>query len=266
MDDESSPRPNLGRIADYWLGGFHNLEIDRIAAQQILQAIPDAANIAFAQRRFVQRAVGYLCELGIKRFLDISAALPTAGNTDEVARSYYPDAQVVYADFDPITVATAERIIRDVDGVWFLQADLRHPQDFFERPEVRALLAPGEPVGFVMVGLSHFLTDDEIRLVADTTAAMLPAGSFFIGSQVTDDYRENYSPEEFEIALAVYTSSGTPFYRRSQDEIRALIAPWQITEDGIHLLEQWRPDPDDDISVFGDQPWRARVYGFVASK
>jgi SAM-dependent methyltransferase len=251
--EEIGARPNSGRMADYWLGGFHNLEIDRIAAQQVVQALPDAGNIAIAQRRFLQRAVAHLCQQGIKRFLDLGSGLPTTGNTHEVARSYHPDAQAVYADLDPITVTSAQTVIKAEPGIWFLQADARDPQDFFGRPEVLALLAPEEPVGFVMVGIMHFMNDDEAHNIATTAADRLPPGSFFVCSQVTDDYRENYPPEEFQRAQVVYARSGTPFYTRSLDEIRALIAPWQITEDGIHLLEQWRPDPDDDISVFGDQ-------------
>ena len=32
-------RPSVGRIYDYMLGGHHNFEADRIAAQQILKVL-----------------------------------------------------------------------------------------------------------------------------------------------------------------------------------------------------------------------------------
>jgi O-methyltransferase involved in polyketide biosynthesis len=263
--EELGTRPNSGRMLDYWLGGFNNLEIDRVAADQVVQAVPDAANILIAQRHFLQRAVAHLCEQGVKRFLDIGAGLPTAGNTHEVAHMHHPDAQVIYADYDPITVTSATTLLKDVAGVSFLRADARKPQEFFQHPDVQALLAQQEPVCFIAVGLLHFLNGDEVRNLVSTAYAALPSGSFWVASQGTEDAREHFAPGEVERVRAVYTRGGTPFCTRSLEETVAIIAPWKLTEDGIHLLEQWRPDPDD-LSIFGEEPWRARVYGFVATK
>jgi O-methyltransferase involved in polyketide biosynthesis len=258
-------RPNSGRMVDYWLGGMYNFEVDRAAAKQLEQMMPDTPLMAIAQRRFLRRAVAHLSEIGVQRFLDVGAGLPTAGNTHEVARIYHPDAQVVYADLDPVTVNQAKTLVQDIPGVEFILADATNPTEFFAARPIRALLAPGEPVGFIAVGLLHFLNAEQFDTLLKTAYEHLPRGSYLVASQATEEHAHRYPPEIIERSKAVYARAGSRGYLRRGDEIAGLIGPWQLTEDGIALLEAWRPDPDAP-SIFGDEEWRAMTHGFVAVK
>jgi hypothetical protein len=48
------------RVYDYFLGGKDNYAADRAAAEATLQANPDLAPSAFANRAFLGRAIRYL--------------------------------------------------------------------------------------------------------------------------------------------------------------------------------------------------------------
>ncbi len=50
-------KPSAGRMYDYWLGGNHNFEVDRQAADQVLKThaiyskVPSPATLGFARYR-----------------------------------------------------------------------------------------------------------------------------------------------------------------------------------------------------------------------
>lgn len=77
--------PSAARIYDYMLGGGHNFEADRQAAQRLLAAVP-ARDMARLNRSFLRRAVLFLIDTGIRQFLDLGSGIPTVGNVHEVAQ------------------------------------------------------------------------------------------------------------------------------------------------------------------------------------
>lgn len=99
--------PSPARMYDYWLGGHHNFAADREAAEQILAIIPNAREIAQANRLFLRNAVRHLADLGIRQFLDIGSGIPTVGNVHELVADTDPPSRVVYVDVDPVAVAVA---------------------------------------------------------------------------------------------------------------------------------------------------------------
>jgi hypothetical protein len=52
--------PNVARLYDYLLGGKDNYAADRQAAEELLDALPDAAIAARQNREFLRRAVQFL--------------------------------------------------------------------------------------------------------------------------------------------------------------------------------------------------------------
>jgi S-adenosyl methyltransferase len=93
--------PHIARVYDYWLGGKDNFAVDRAAAQQVIETMPDILISVRAQRAFLGRAVHYLVAgVGIRQFLDIGTGLPPANNTHEVAQRVAPESRVVYVDND----------------------------------------------------------------------------------------------------------------------------------------------------------------------
>jgi hypothetical protein len=72
-----------------FLGGKDNFAEDREAAKRLVTAIPDAVAGAWANRKFLGRAVQFLAgEAGVRQFLDIGAGLPSVGNSHAAARDY----------------------------------------------------------------------------------------------------------------------------------------------------------------------------------
>jgi hypothetical protein len=72
--------PNVARLYDYLLGGKDNYAADRQAAEELLDALPDAAIAARQNREFLRRAVQFLArDCGIRQFVDIGTGLPSQG-------------------------------------------------------------------------------------------------------------------------------------------------------------------------------------------
>jgi len=53
-------RPSAARVYDYFLGGTHNVAVDRELAQQIARMTPNIGDTMRANRAFLRRAVRYL--------------------------------------------------------------------------------------------------------------------------------------------------------------------------------------------------------------
>ncbi|HEX9624322.1 MAG TPA: SAM-dependent methyltransferase, partial [Streptosporangiaceae bacterium] len=78
------------RIYDYLLGGRDNNAADRQAAEQLLLALPDAAQVAKANRAFMATAVRQIAADGVRQFVDVGPGYPTAPTVHESARSVTP--------------------------------------------------------------------------------------------------------------------------------------------------------------------------------
>lgn len=78
-------RPSAARIYDYLLGGYHNFETDRVAAEQFRELLPSVPLYMQANRAFLRRVVNFMVERGIDQFLDLGSGIPAVGNVHEVA-------------------------------------------------------------------------------------------------------------------------------------------------------------------------------------
>ena len=83
--------------------------------------------MARANRAFLQRAVRYLADAGVRQFLDIGSGIPTVGNVHEVAQRMAPDSRVVYVDIDPVAVAESLEILDGNPLATAIRGDLRVP-------------------------------------------------------------------------------------------------------------------------------------------
>lgn len=119
---------------DALLGGSHNFEVDRRAAQHGTAMVPDLPVSAAANRRFLRRAVTHLAGIGIRQFLDVGAGIPTVGNTHEIVQEIDPQCRVVYVDIDAVAVAHASSILAGNDLATAMRGDLRIPETLADRP------------------------------------------------------------------------------------------------------------------------------------
>ena len=260
-DKVALDRPNVARMWDYFLGGYHNFAIDRQAAERAIQLYPDMPLVAKATRAFLRRIVRFQLEQGIDQFLDIGSGMPTAGNVHEVTQRINPSARVAYVDIDPVVIAHSQAILRDADHAVAIQADARRPQEVLAKPEIRDFLDFTRPIGVVAVAILHFVPDNaEARDVLHSLTDGVVAGSYVALTHATADAVDTAIAQAGE---QNYQRANAPFHFRTHAEVAAILGGLELVEPGLVYLPLWRPDVDDDLL---DQPERSANYGALGIK
>jgi hypothetical protein len=261
-DQAALTLPNAARMYDYFLGGFHNFEVDRRAAEQIQKLQPLVDIIARGNRAFVRRAVRFLCDEGIDQFLDIGSGIPTVGNVHEIAQRHLPGARVVYVDIDPVAVEHSLALLQDNEWATAIRADVREPETILEDPAVLALLDFDRPLGLLMTGMMYFIVDDELayRSVATMRKALAP-GSYLALSHTSRD--GSPSPHGERIS-EMYEQARSPVRSRSHEEVLAFFEGLELVEPGLVWVPQWRPDSDEELML--DRPTESGGYAGVGRK
>lgn len=237
-------RPSGARVYDYFLGGAHNFAADRELAEMIARMTPDIGDTMRANRAFLRRAVRYICQQGVRQFLDIGSGIPTVGNVHEVAHAVDPTARVVYVDVDPVAVTHSRAMLEGERTTAVIEADARDTDNILEHPDARRLLNLDEPVAVLLLGVLHFVpaADDPPGIVARLRDA-LPVGSYVALVNVT---HENQPPEVIE-AQKLSGRTGTPIFLRSREELLAQFEGFTLVEPGLVPLPLWRPDSPADV-------------------
>jgi hypothetical protein len=221
-------RPSPARLYDYYLGGTHNFEADRQAAEQIRQGMPELADAAWANRGFHGRAAVWMAaSQGIGQFIDLGSGLPTQNNTHQAVRRVAPDARVVYVDVDPMVAAYSAPLLSADGSTTLVTADMRDPDSVLEHPELRRLIDFSQPVGMLMTAVVHFVADgsDPWALVRRYMAATAP-GSYLALSHLTHD---SLPPQVTAAGTEVYQRATSDIYPRTHDEVARLF-------DGLDLV------------------------------
>ncbi|MFI5915241.1 SAM-dependent methyltransferase [Dactylosporangium sp. NPDC051541] len=236
--------PNVARMYDYYLGGYHNFAADREAAEKILAIFPDTPAAAHGNRRFMQRAVRYLTDRGVRQFLDIGAGLPTQGNVHEQT-----DGRVVYVDNDPVAVAQARTLVDGAERVSVAQADLREPDALLSDPHVSGHLDFAEPIAVMLVSIMHFVPDEDRpwELVARLRGALAP-GSAIVLSHLTLDGVDMGPAEQ---GTQVYRRSNAPIIPRTRAGIERFFAGFELVDPGLVWIGEWHPKPGEDRTSHG---------------
>jgi hypothetical protein len=237
--------PSVARVYDYYLGGAHNLGVDRQFAEKVIAGFPEARDFARQNRWFMQRAIrATVTELGVNQFLDLGAGIPTSGPTHAVAHEVDPAARVLYVDNELIAVSHTELILSQnavpANQVAMLHADLRDVDGVLGSAAAHAVLDMNRPVAAMILGMLHFLSDEEnpAKLLADYLAA-LPAGSVLIASHATQDGPVG---ERVLRAADQYAETKLPGHVRTKADFEAMVTPLvDVIEPGITWTSTWRP-------------------------
>ncbi|MEU1729426.1 SAM-dependent methyltransferase [Actinomadura sp. ATCC 39365] len=244
--DVDTTKPSVARVYDYMLGGKDNFEIDREVAQMALRIAPDAPQAARSNRDFLARVVRDLVvEAGIRQFLDIGSGLPTQGNVHEIAQAAAPGCRVVYVDHDPIVLVHGRALLAVDDGTTVIEADIRRPDDVLDHPETRQLLDLDEPVGLLLFGILHHLSDEEDPAgIAARLAGRLAPGSHVAVSHFHNpmEERPEVSRQAFEAERLFNDTMGTGRWR-TREEILGFFDGLELLEPGLVPLAEWRPEP-----------------------
>ncbi|MGP3913462.1 SAM-dependent methyltransferase [Nonomuraea sp. 10N515B] len=241
-------KPSVARVYDYMLGGKDNYAIDRHVAAMALKVAPDAPEAARANREFLRRTVRYLAgEAGIRQFLDIGSGLPTQGNVHEIAQSVTPGTRVVYVDHDPIVLVHGQALLAADATTTVIEADAREPEKILGDPQARALIDFSRPVGLLLFGLLHHLSDDEDpgAILGWLVAPLAP------GSHVVISHFHNPGEAHPEVSKQAYAAEkifnehlGTGRWR-TRDELLAYFDGLELVDPGLVPLPEWRPDDGD---------------------
>src|SRR3954471_4295420 len=253
-------RPSAARVYDFYLGGSHNLEVDRRMAREAISLWPDLPKIMQSNRAFLRRAVRYVAAQGISQFLDIGSGIPTVGNVHEVAQQADPQARVVYVDNDPVAVSHSRGILGGDKRTAVAQGDLRESDDLLALPMVAGMIDLHRPVAVLMVAVLHFLSDEDDPF--DAVGRMrdrLAPGSFLVLSHASAEGRPEVAGSHREL----YRRTPTPMTMRSRAEIARFFDGFQLVEPGL----VWLPlGPRDSPGSAIDEPERTAGFAGVGRK
>ena len=238
------------RVYDYWLGGKDNYEADRVAAAEVVAAMPGIVPAVRANRAFLRRAVQYLAgEAGIRQFLDIGTGLPTADNTHEVAQAVAPVSRIVYVDNDPIVLAHARALLtsRPEGATGYLDADIKDSDEILAG--AARLLDFSQPVGVMLVAVLHMLRDAEgPQAIVDRLMSAVPAGSFLVISHLASDIERETMAEVGRRLNASMTQQVT---MRTRAQVTVFFDALTLLDPGVVRTHEWRPDSAADAETPG---------------
>ncbi|GLZ30058.1 hypothetical protein Lesp02_22480 [Lentzea sp. NBRC 105346] len=256
-------RASPARVYDYLLGGGWNFAVDRIMADQAIQAMPWVRDLARYNRQFLGRAVRFCAEAGVRQFLDLGSGMPTAQSVHEMAQEVDPSCRVVYVEREPVAVAHSELILSTVEGAGIVEADLADVDAVLHDPVTRKLFDLTEPVAVVMASSLHYVLDADVaaQTVAAYLAAVVP-GSYFVLSHITDNQADGSDEVKGLVELSKTTSAAG--VARSREWITGLFGGLELVAPGVVYTSQWRPD--DRLKLVTDLPAHASLLAGVARK
>jgi hypothetical protein len=229
------------RVYDYWLGGKDNFTADREVGDKALQAFPELASAARANRAFLGRAVRFLAgEAGIRQFLDIGTGIPSANNTHEVAQGVAPESRVVYVDKDPIVLAHARALLTSASEgqTAYLDADANDPDTILAR--AAGTLDFTQPVAITLLAILHVIKDP--YALTSRLVDAVPPGSYLAITLPTSDLQPEAGAE-----AARRMNEGIPGITMtlfSRAEATRFFDGLELLEPGVVPVNYWRPGPD----------------------
>ena len=243
-----SSRPNAGRIYDFLLGGNHNFEIDRQAAQKILSVASFLPEVLRLIRWFLGEAARRLTAEGFDKFLDFASGLPTQDHIHQIAPK---GTRVIYSDIDPVTVEYAKEILKDNADTRYVHCDAAAPEEILQSGLVEELFGTDRRVAIGFNGIAYFLTDEQVGHALRTLHAWAAPGARLFLSDA-DSERPN---ERLQPLFEIYKQIGQPICIRTKERLMELAGPWKIAEPGFRPLEDWldmaRSVTEKQVSAWG---------------
>lgn len=237
-------KPNAGRIYDYFLGGHHNFEVDRQAADAVSRLVPFVSRFVRLQRWCLQDLAVELTERrGFDVLIDFASGLPT---NDHIHHVVPKGTTVIYSDFDPVVVEYAREILADTPDVHFFHADARRPDDLLNRPAVEEILQGRRNVGLVFWGVSLFIPPDDLAYAARTLHEWSgPNACLAFQAQGSSFNMDN---PNVRMTSEIYERMGSPAYIRNLEETQSLLKPWRADGAGFIDLLSWHSLGQDALS------------------
>jgi hypothetical protein len=244
----------LARVENYLVGGEANFAVDRSLAEEIADAaesrLDGLRGTIEALKVFAKRAVRILAtDEGVRQFLYVGMATPTEEMVHDVALRVSPDSRVVYASYDPTTLAHVRALWRTAP-----EGAVGHVQSSFGDTK-KILAAAAEtldldrPVAVLLPTSLNLVADDEVaqRIVDDLRDAIVP-GSYVIMAHTSVDIGSESTAKIIEMINAALEES---YVSRSAAEILALLHDLELLEPGLVPVERWRNEGAPPVLASG---------------
>lgn len=246
-------KPNAGRIYDYLLGGHHNFESDRLAAEQLAQLAPQIPKWMRLNRWFLNHAVDELASANFNHYIDLATGLPTQGYIHERVPQ---TARIIYNDIDPTTVAYAHQMLGDWPNIDYAEADIRQIDQILER--ATTFFGTPQRVGICMVGVAYFIEDEAVARVLRQLYDWAAPGSRLAISYISVEH----AVDGADPVMQLYRQIGTPLYPRTIEQIQQLTHPWQPCGKGLRRLAEFVQEAHGmPIQVEQSEPRESMVGG-----
>ncbi|MCZ2126292.1 MAG: SAM-dependent methyltransferase [Anaerolineales bacterium] len=234
--DDPAAKPSAGRMYDYYLGGTHNFEVDRQAAEQVIKLMPFIPSFARLQRWALQNvAVELTQKRGYDVVIDFASGLPT---NDHIHHRAPASTTVIYSDFDPSIVEyTREILAADSPNAHFFQGDASKPEELLNNPDVVKILNGRRKAAFVLWGVSIFMSDEDLKHALQYLYDWAAPGSCLaFNAQGSDGDKDS---DAISGTIEMYKRMGVTLYSRSLDHYKELLKPWTLDEPGFTALYEW---------------------------
>lgn len=142
----------------------------------------------------------------------------------------------------------------------YIHADLKEPRKILNDPVTRDVLDFGQPVALILLGILHFLQDeDKPAEIVATLLDALPPGSYLVASHIALDH----APAPVTAVTRVNQESGIRSQPRDSSEFASLaFSGLELVPPGVVLLSEWRPEGDNPRPA----PAEVNFYAGVARK
>ena len=236
MSEQTNPStdiPNPGRVYDYVLGGHHNFESDRQAADFMISLLPSTPKWVRILRQFIGEATRQLVAEGFDKFLDLGSGLPTADHI----HSFAPDAKVIYVDKDPVTVAYGMQILDGNPNVTYIESDIRDIDAILASPTITEMFGDDRKVAIGVNAVSCFLTPEENKKLFQALYEWAAPGSkLFL---TVESKNPELTTPQLDQFVGMFEQMGDAYYFITVEEANEMVKPWRPDENGYKTLAEW---------------------------
>lgn len=232
--------PNVSRMYDYWLGGYHNLDIDRRYCDRLTQIFPCVADLIRMKREFLERCIEFYIHNGIEQVLDICSFMTNGYGICQIVNSLSSEVRVVYADNDPVTIDHCEQSFAHFDNAMVVQADINNPYQVINNSRIVNFFDLRKPVGIVISSeIPIFSTIFKARSFIRSLMQVAAKNSYLALTHCTgEDINQELSSQYHLFA----NYAPFPVHFRSRKDIILLFGDLELIPPGLVSLPLWKPD------------------------
>ncbi len=251
--------PNAGRVYDYVLGGHHNFEVDRQAAESMISLLPSTRKWVRMLRRFLQEAVYQLADEGFEMFLDLGSGLPTADHIHAIV----PEARVIYVDADPVVVSYGTEILGGETNARYIQADIRDIEALLGSPLIEDMFGQAPKVAIGLNAVICFMTETETKAIVEALYDWAAPGSKIYCTFETKN--PDLVTPDLEKFMAMFDQMGTYYHFSTLERSKELMLPWIADEPGFQPLAEWL-GMQDQLTAEDREGVELEFYGAILVK